>query len=106
MPVVEAIHCAYAGGNLIAMTKSVERLRPIGQDQILAVAATSMRHTTVVLDADGPPLLATPNRDGRAFGRGDDGRLAPEHDGHLAVGGPQVDTDDLFFTHFSHLCLP
>lgn len=37
-------------------------------DQVLAVAATSMRHTTVVLDANGYVLLATPNRDARAAG--------------------------------------
>lgn len=35
-------------------------------DHVLAVAATSMRHTTVVLDAHGNALLATPNRDARA----------------------------------------
>ena len=37
-------------------------------EQVLAVAATSMRHTTVVLDAGGAVLLATPNRDSRAVG--------------------------------------
>jgi sugar (pentulose or hexulose) kinase/phosphoglycerate dehydrogenase-like enzyme/ribulose-5-phosphate 4-epimerase/fuculose-1-phosphate aldolase/putative sterol carrier protein len=35
-------------------------------DQVQGVAATSMRHTTVVLDRNGAPLLATPNRDSRA----------------------------------------
>jgi sugar (pentulose or hexulose) kinase/phosphoglycerate dehydrogenase-like enzyme/ribulose-5-phosphate 4-epimerase/fuculose-1-phosphate aldolase len=35
-------------------------------DDVLGVAATSMRHTTVVLDRDRAPLLATPNRDSRA----------------------------------------
>jgi phosphoglycerate dehydrogenase-like enzyme/sugar (pentulose or hexulose) kinase/ribulose-5-phosphate 4-epimerase/fuculose-1-phosphate aldolase/putative sterol carrier protein len=34
---------------------------------VAGIAATSMRHTTVVLDADGTALLATPNRDGRAI---------------------------------------
>ncbi|WP_188112841.1 NAD(P)-dependent oxidoreductase [Mycobacterium simiae] len=46
-------------------------------DQVLAVAATSMRHTTVVLDADGCALLATPNRDARAAGEA--WQLASEH---------------------------
>jgi autoinducer 2 (AI-2) kinase len=39
-------------------------------DQVLAVAATSMRHTTVVIDADGYTILAAPNRDGRAAAEG------------------------------------
>jgi autoinducer 2 (AI-2) kinase len=47
------------------------------QDQVLAVAATSMRHTTVVLDANGSALLATPNRDARAAGEAL--QLAGEH---------------------------
>lgn len=46
-------------------------------DQVLGVAATSMRHTTVVLDADGNALLATPNRDARAAGEAFE--LASEH---------------------------
>ncbi|AGZ49501.1 NAD(P)-dependent oxidoreductase [Mycobacterium kansasii] len=46
-------------------------------DQVLAVAATSMRHTTVVLDGDGNALLATPNRDARAAGEAF--QLASEH---------------------------
>ena len=46
-------------------------------DQVLAVAATSMRHTTVVLDASGGALLATPNRDARAAGEAF--QLASEH---------------------------
>lgn len=35
-------------------------------EQVLGIAATSMRHTTIVLDRVGTPLLATPNRDSRA----------------------------------------
>jgi sugar (pentulose or hexulose) kinase/phosphoglycerate dehydrogenase-like enzyme/ribulose-5-phosphate 4-epimerase/fuculose-1-phosphate aldolase/putative sterol carrier protein len=35
-------------------------------EHVLGVAATSMRHTTVVLDAAGAGLLTTPNRDSRA----------------------------------------
>ncbi len=36
-------------------------------DEIGAVAATSMRHGSVLLDAAGRVLLATPNRDARGF---------------------------------------
>ncbi len=36
-------------------------------EEVLGIAATSMRLTTIVLDRTGKPLLATPNRDGRAF---------------------------------------
>jgi autoinducer 2 (AI-2) kinase len=39
-------------------------------DEILGIAVTSMRNTTVVLDADHTVLLATPNRDARALGEG------------------------------------
>ncbi len=35
-------------------------------DQVLGVAVTSMRFAIVVLDGKGKPLLAAPNRDGRA----------------------------------------
>jgi sugar (pentulose or hexulose) kinase/phosphoglycerate dehydrogenase-like enzyme/ribulose-5-phosphate 4-epimerase/fuculose-1-phosphate aldolase/putative sterol carrier protein len=34
--------------------------------EIAGIAATSMRHTTVVLDGTGVPVFATPNRDSRA----------------------------------------
>ncbi|HXQ22714.1 MAG TPA: NAD(P)-dependent oxidoreductase [Candidatus Acidoferrales bacterium] len=48
---------------------------------VLAVAATSMRHTTIVLDTSGAPLLATPNRDSRAVTEGF--QLASEHGNDL-----------------------
>src|SRR5262245_6190032 len=35
--------------------------------EVVGVAATSTRHTTVVLDRDGAALFAAPNRDGRAI---------------------------------------
>lgn len=35
-------------------------------DEVAGIAATSMRHTTIVLDRKGNALLATPNRDARA----------------------------------------
>ncbi len=38
-------------------------------DTILGVAATSMRHASVVLDGEGRELLAAPNRDARGLGR-------------------------------------
>ena len=46
-------------------------------DQVLGVAATSMRHTTIVLERDGRAILATPNRDARAAAEGM--QLAAEH---------------------------
>jgi sugar (pentulose or hexulose) kinase/phosphoglycerate dehydrogenase-like enzyme/ribulose-5-phosphate 4-epimerase/fuculose-1-phosphate aldolase len=36
--------------------------------EVLGIAATSMRHSTIVLDAGGNPLLAAANRDSRAVG--------------------------------------
>ncbi len=42
----------------------------ITPDEVIGIAATSMRNTTVVLDADHTILLATPNRDARALGEG------------------------------------
>jgi sugar (pentulose or hexulose) kinase/phosphoglycerate dehydrogenase-like enzyme len=38
--------------------------------EVIGIATTSMRNTTVVLDADGGVLMATPNRDVRALGEG------------------------------------
>ncbi len=38
--------------------------------EVVGIAATSMRNTTVVLDADHAVLMATPNRDARALGEG------------------------------------
>jgi sugar (pentulose or hexulose) kinase/phosphoglycerate dehydrogenase-like enzyme len=38
--------------------------------KVVGIAATSMRNTTVVLDADHAILMATPNRDARALGEG------------------------------------
>ncbi|MEE8391661.1 MAG: NAD(P)-dependent oxidoreductase, partial [Anaerolineae bacterium] len=46
-------------------------------DQVLAVAAASMRHTAVVLDREVRIVLATPNRDARAAAEGMG--LAAEH---------------------------
>ena len=39
-----------------------------GPGDVLGVAATSMRNTTVLLDAEGKALFAVPNQDGRAIG--------------------------------------
>jgi sugar (pentulose or hexulose) kinase/phosphoglycerate dehydrogenase-like enzyme len=39
-----------------------------GPQDVQGVAATSMRNTTVLLDADDRVLFATPNQDGRALG--------------------------------------
>ncbi len=39
-----------------------------GPGDVLGMAATSMRNTTVLLDADDRVLFATPNQDGRALG--------------------------------------
>lgn len=49
-----------------AATEAIARAGAAPGD-VAGIAATSMRHTTVVLDAAGAPLLATPNRDGRAI---------------------------------------
>ncbi len=46
-------------------------------NQVLAVAAASMRHSLVVLDRDDGVILATPNRDARAAAEGM--TLAAEH---------------------------
>lgn len=48
---------------------------------IAGIACTSQRHSTVVLDAEGAVLLATPNRDARAAGPGL--RLAADHGAEL-----------------------
>jgi sugar (pentulose or hexulose) kinase/phosphoglycerate dehydrogenase-like enzyme len=45
--------------------------------EVIGIAVTSMRNTTVVLDAGGAILMATPNRDARALGEG--AILAMEH---------------------------
>ncbi len=39
-------------------------------DQVLGIAATSMRHAVVVLDEQGREILATPNKDARAASEG------------------------------------
>ncbi len=39
-----------------------------GPGAVAGIAATSMRNTTVLLDADGVVLMATPNQDARAVG--------------------------------------
>lgn len=50
-------------------------------EQVLGIAATSMRETVVVLDAAGESLYAGPNRDARAAGEGI--RLSLEHGDEL-----------------------
>jgi autoinducer 2 (AI-2) kinase len=59
-----------------AVRSTLARLEASAAD-VGAVACTSQRHSTVVLDAEGELLLATPNRDARAAGEGL--RLAAEH---------------------------
>jgi autoinducer 2 (AI-2) kinase len=59
-----------------AVRSTLARLEASAAD-VGAVACTSQRHSTVVLDAEGGLLLATPNRDARAAGEGL--RLAAEH---------------------------
>jgi autoinducer 2 (AI-2) kinase len=55
-------------------------------EDVLAISATSMRHTTVVLDAAGDVLLAAPNHDARALGEGL--ILGAEHGGRVhGIGG-------------------
>jgi sugar (pentulose or hexulose) kinase/phosphoglycerate dehydrogenase-like enzyme/ribulose-5-phosphate 4-epimerase/fuculose-1-phosphate aldolase/putative sterol carrier protein len=56
--------------------EAVERAAASAED-VLGVAVTSTRHTTVLLDREGKPILAAPNRDGRAFAEAF--QLAAEH---------------------------
>jgi len=51
---------------LAEAAREAMQLAAAAPEQIAAIAATSMRHTTVVLDATGMPVFATPNRDSRA----------------------------------------
>lgn len=51
---------------LSAAAQAALRDAAAGPDAVLGIAVTSMRHATVLLDAAGAPLLATPNRDSRA----------------------------------------
>lgn len=46
-------------------------------ERVMGVGTTSMRHGSVILDAQGDEILATPNRDARGIGQ--IGRLAADH---------------------------
>jgi autoinducer 2 (AI-2) kinase len=56
-------------GHLADATREVVE-RAGARDRILGIAASSMRFALVVLDEAGEPLLALPNRDGRARSAG------------------------------------
>lgn len=60
---LEALWSALAGAAQQALRAAGAR-----PDEVAGVAVSSMRHTTIVLDAQGRPLLAAPNRDARAAG--------------------------------------
>ena len=62
---------------LMEAARQAMQLAGATPEEIAGVAATSMRHTTVVLDATGVPVFATPNRDSRAVT--DAFQLAAEH---------------------------
>jgi autoinducer 2 (AI-2) kinase len=52
-------------GHLAAATREVVEQAEPG-DEIVGIAASSMRFALVIVDKEGQPLLALPNRDGRA----------------------------------------
>lgn len=52
--------------SLLACTREAIEKAQITPDQIAALAITGMRHSMVVLDTTGNPLLATPTQDARA----------------------------------------
>ena len=49
--------------SLLACTREAIEKAQITPDQIAALAITGMRHSMVVLDTTGNPLLATPTQD-------------------------------------------
>lgn len=57
-------------GKLGEASRQVVREAGAAPGDVLGIAATSMRNTTVLLDADDRVLFATPNQDGRALGDG------------------------------------
>jgi sugar (pentulose or hexulose) kinase/phosphoglycerate dehydrogenase-like enzyme/ribulose-5-phosphate 4-epimerase/fuculose-1-phosphate aldolase/putative sterol carrier protein len=65
---------------VLAAREALERAGA-GRNGILGIAATSMRHTTIVLDGAGRALLAVPNRDSRAVVEGF--QLAGERGGEI-----------------------
>ncbi|MCZ6463520.1 MAG: FGGY-family carbohydrate kinase, partial [Proteobacteria bacterium] len=69
---LESLWSALAGATREALLRA-----DASPDAVAAVAATSMRFGTVVLDEAGAPLLAVPNRDARAALEGL--QLAAEH---------------------------
>jgi autoinducer 2 (AI-2) kinase len=52
---------------LAAAAREVLSRAAAAPGEVAAIAATGMRHTTVLLDRRGAPSFATPNRDSRAF---------------------------------------
>ncbi len=68
---------AAASAALAAAAREAMARSGAGADEVAAIACSSMRLGTVLLDASGDVLLAVPNRDARAVGPGL--KLAAEH---------------------------